>query len=130
MKVPEAHFGGPYPYEKLDYPEVFRKGVLDYLAAHAWGNATAADLWKALDAASGGGVSGPLATFVDQPGLPLVEVEFLGEGRVRLTQRRFGNAGVKLAPQTWAVPLLLRYGTGVLDRVIDSVAALPGLLLG
>ena len=93
-------------------PEVFRKGVLDYLAAHAWGNATAGDLWKALDAASGGRVSGPLATFVDQPGLPLVEVELLGEGRVRLSQRRFGNAGVELAPQTWAVPLLLRHGTG------------------
>ncbi len=78
-------------------PEPFRKGVLDYIGANAWGNATADDLWKALDAASEGKVSRPLATFTDQPGLPIVEVEPLGEGRVRLTQRRFGSEGVDLA---------------------------------
>jgi alanyl aminopeptidase len=93
-------------------PEVFRKGVLDYMAANAWGNATADDLWKALDAASEGKVSGPLATFVDQPGLPIVSVEPLGEGRVRLTQRRFGSEGVALAPQTWSIPVALRYTAG------------------
>jgi len=90
-------------------PEVFRKGVLDYIAANAWGNAVAGDLWKALDAVSEGQVSGPLATFVDQPGLPIVEVEPLGEGRVRLTQRRFGAEGVDLADQTWSIPVGLRY---------------------
>jgi alanyl aminopeptidase len=90
-------------------PDVFRKGVLDYIAANAWGNATAEDLWKALDAASEGKVSRPLATFIDQPGLPIVEVEPLGEGRVRLTQRRFGSAGARLEPQTWGIPVVLRY---------------------
>jgi alanyl aminopeptidase len=93
-------------------PEVFRKGVLDFVAANAWSNATADDLWKALDSASEGRVSGPLATFVDQPGLPIVEVEPLGEGRVRLTQRRFGSEGVDLDAQTWSIPVALRYATG------------------
>ena len=93
-------------------PEVFRRGVLDYLAANAWGNAAAEDLWKALDAASGGKVSGPLATFVDQPGLPIVAVEPLGEGRFRLTQRRFGSEGASLEPQTWSIPVALRWPAG------------------
>jgi len=93
-------------------PDVFRKGVLDYIAANAWGNATADDLWKAFDAASDGKVSRALATFVDQPGLPIVEVEPLGEGRVRLTQRRFGSDGARLEPQTWSIPVVLRYAVG------------------
>jgi alanyl aminopeptidase len=93
-------------------PEVFRKGVLDYVAANAWGNAAADDLWTALDAASGGRVSGPLSTFVDQPGLPLVDVRPLGEGRVQVSQSRFGHAGVEMASLTWSVPVVLRYGAG------------------
>ena len=92
--------------------DVFRKGVLGYIAANAWGNATADDLWRALDAASEGRVSGPLATFVDQPGLPIVSVEPLGEGRFRLSQRRFGSEGVALEPQTWSIPVTLRYSAG------------------
>ena len=54
-------------------PEAFRKGVLDYLAAHEWKNASAADLWRALGKAAGKDVGGVLATFLDQPGIPLVE---------------------------------------------------------
>ncbi|MFY9824152.1 MAG: M1 family metallopeptidase, partial [Thermoanaerobaculia bacterium] len=57
-------------------PEVFRKGVLDHLRAHAWGNAVAADFWAALERASGRkDVAATLAGFLDQPGLPLVQVE-------------------------------------------------------
>jgi alanyl aminopeptidase len=93
-------------------PDLFRKGVLDYVAANAWGNATADDLWKALDAASEGQVSRALATFVDQPGLPIVGMEPLGEGRVRLTQRRFGSQGTDLEAQTWSIPVVLRYAVG------------------
>jgi alanyl aminopeptidase len=91
-------------------PEVFRRGVLDYIAANAWGNATAEDLWAALDAASDKKLAPSLATFIDQPGLPLVEVEPLSDGRVRLSQRRFGGDGVALKAQTWAIPVALRYG--------------------
>ena len=93
-------------------PETFREGVLAYLAANAWGNATADDLWKALDAASGGRVSAPLASFIDQPGVPLIEVESLGEGRVRLSQSRFATAGAELEAQLWSLPVTLRYSTG------------------
>jgi alanyl aminopeptidase len=91
-------------------PEVFRRGVLDYIKANAWGNATAEDLWAALDASSGKKLAHALATFIDQPGLPLVGVELVGEGQVRLTQRRFGGEGVTLDAQTWAVPVALRLG--------------------
>ncbi len=90
-------------------PDTFRKGVLDYIATNAWGNATADALWTALDSAAGGQVSRALATFVDQPGLPIVEAEPLGGGRLRLTQRRFGAEEVDLTDQTWSIPVGLRY---------------------
>jgi alanyl aminopeptidase len=107
-------------FEAWISPEVFREGVLAYLAGHAWGSATSADLWKALDEASSGQVGAALATFVDQPGLPLVEVQPLAGGRVRLAQRRYAALGVRLPPETWSIPVALKYaaGGGVKTRVV------------
>src|SRR5438876_6654753 len=68
-------------------PDLFRKGIRDYLAAHEWGNATAADLWSALSSASG-----------------------KDEGKsVRLAQQRFVLAGVKPPPAQWQIPVGLKY---------------------
>ena len=36
-------------FERYLGPETFQKGVQAYLKKHAWGNATASDLWQALD---------------------------------------------------------------------------------
>jgi aminopeptidase N len=107
-------------FEAWISPEVFRKGVLSYLAANAWGNATSADLWSALDRPSGSKVGEALATFVDQPGLPLVEVTPLEGSRVRLTQRRYAAFGARLPPQTWSIPVALKYPTadGTTTRVV------------
>ena len=94
----------------------FRAGVRAHLAAHADGNAESADLWAALRlAARGDGdvdVPGAMATFIDQPGLPLVSVEILPHGQVRLAQRRFHNAGVAVKEQRWRVPVSLKFSDG------------------
>ncbi len=92
-------------------PEVFQKGVRAYLKAHAWGNATAADLWAALDRASGQNVSAAMATFTDQPGVPLVRVT-PAEGGVRLTQSRCTPWGVEQPDLTWRIPMVLRWSDG------------------
>jgi alanyl aminopeptidase len=107
-------------FEAWTSPEVFRKGVLAYLSAHAWGNATSSDLWRALDEAASANVGSSLASFVDQAGLPLVEVTPLDGGRVRLTQRRYAASGVRLPPQTWSIPVALKYpaGEGTKIRVV------------
>ena len=89
--------------------EAFRKGVIDYLAAHEWGNAVAADLWNALSKAAGRDVAGVLATFLDQPGVPLVTVDSIEGNRVRLSQRRFANHGVSVPATTWRIPVGLKY---------------------
>jgi alanyl aminopeptidase len=89
----------------------FQKGVRAYLRAHAWGNATAADLWKALDEASGQNVSAAMATFTDQPGLPLVRVVPVAGG-LRLTQSRCTPWGVSQPPVRWQIPMAIRWSDG------------------
>jgi len=90
---------------------VFRKGVQAYLKQHAWGNATAADLWQALDRASGTNVSAAMTTFLDQPGVPFLRV-VPAPGGVRITQSRASPYGVSQAAITWHVPVTLRWSDG------------------
>ncbi len=52
----------------------FRDGMRRYMAAHAYSNSTTADLWAAMEAASGKPVAGIAAGFTQQPGIPLVKV--------------------------------------------------------
>ena len=93
-------------------PEAFRKGVRAYIAKHALGNATAADLWDALSKASGRDVGTVAGSFLDQPGVPIVTVEPLGGGRVRLSQRRFVSHGDARPKASWKIPVTLRYAMG------------------
>lgn len=102
-------------FENYLGPEVFQKGVRAYLKAHAWGNATAGDLWEALDAASGQNVSAAMATFTDQPGLPLVRVTPV-DGGVLLSQGRSTPFGVTQPAGHWNIPLALRWSDGRATR--------------
>jgi alanyl aminopeptidase len=91
-------------------PDVFRKGVIAYLKEHAHGNAEGADLWRALGAASGKDVRGVLASFLDQPGVPLIHATLGQDGVVTLMQKRFLNHGVEAPrPQSWKIPITLMY---------------------
>ncbi len=102
-------------FERHLGPAAFQKGVRAYLAAHARGNATAADLWKALDRASGTGVSAAMATFVDQPGVPFVRVT-RAPGGIRLTQSRCTPGGISQPPIQWKIPLSIRWSDGARIR--------------
>ncbi len=98
-------------------PDVFQKGIRDYLAAHEWGNAAADDLWKALGAASGKEVGRAMASFLDQPGVPIVSAEVLEGGKsVRLTQQRFVRAGAAAPPTLWEVPVGIKSSDGTATR--------------
>ena len=52
--------------------ETFRQGVHNYLAAHLYANATAEDFWNAQTATSHQPVDKIMASFIDQPGVPLL----------------------------------------------------------
>lgn len=95
----------------------FRDGVRRYMAAHAYGNTTTADLWQALGLAAGKPVSSVAASFTEQDGVPLVIAETSCKGRAQhlmLSQERFtivpthaaaGDNGA-LAPRHWLIPVV------------------------
>jgi alanyl aminopeptidase len=93
--------------------DAFRNGVIQYLKQHEFANATAADLWNALSAASGKDITAAMGTFLDQPGVPRVDVEVLAGGKVRLTQTRMLPFGSKApAEQLWKIPMVLKFSDG------------------
>jgi alanyl aminopeptidase len=89
--------------------DAFRSGVLDYLKAHEWGNAEGRDLWHALGKTSGDDIDAAMSSFLDQPGVPLVTVEPLDGGRVRLRQSRFLTLPGEHQESLWRIPVILRY---------------------
>ena len=123
-------------FERYLGAEAFRKGVQLYLKEHSWGNATASDLWRALDKSSGTNVSAAMTTFLDQPGVPYLRV-VPADGGVRVTQSRATPYGVSQPAMKWHVPVTLKYSDGkavksqrVLLTEESMVVKLPGKLPG
>ena len=106
-------------FEQWMSPEVFQRGIRQYMETHRWGTATYEDLLSALSEASGRDVSTPFRTFLFQPGLPFVEAELScseGEGEeaggaeVRFSQQRYLPVGSEGdAEQMWVMPICVRY---------------------
>lgn len=96
--------------------DTFRKGVSNYLKDHAHANTETADLWAALDAASGVPVGEMMDTWIFQGGFPRLAVAG-SPGSYTLTQEqfRFDEPG----DHRWQVPVILRSDTGE-QRVLVS----------
>jgi len=91
--------------------DTFRKGVNAYLEAHAYGNATSEDFWKALSAASGKPVERILPTFVSQPGVPLLDASLACNSNataVTLRQERFFVDPSQHEPGRWQIPVCMK----------------------
>ena len=92
---------------------VFRRGVRAYIRRHREGNASAQDLWDALEKASGGPVAPVVREWIERPGFPVVELrrhEASGRSTLELRQDRFW---ARPSPPSeddspWPVPLVLR----------------------
>jgi alanyl aminopeptidase len=104
-------------FERALGAEVFRRGVRGYLERHALGSARTADFLTALGEAAGRDVAAEVSSFLDQPGIPLVEAELAcdaGGARLELAQRRYLPAGAPPAgaAATWSIPICARYPRG------------------
>jgi alanyl aminopeptidase len=106
--------------EEFIGPDAFQRGVRDYLDRHKWGNAVGQDLFTALSHSADKNLEPLLASFLDQPGYPLVKVDVNSNGLLTVSQKRFLNAGVKADDQQWAVPVRLKISDGkdVQTRVV------------
>ena len=105
-------------FEQWIGPEKFRQGVLEHIAANAWGNADAAEFFASLSKHAPAGTSAALETFIAQPGIPLVRAELVAPDTVRLTQKRFATGAVK--PITWRIPVTLRTNRGTKAVLLDT----------
>ncbi|MBB3883080.1 M1 family metallopeptidase [Acetobacter oeni] len=101
-------------------PDTFRDGMRVYMKAHAYSNATSADLWNALSGVSHQDVGVIARTFTEQPGIPLVSVlESCRDGKtiVALQESRFTIHDPKAAPLHWRIPVVMG-GPGVAGRKV------------
>jgi aminopeptidase N len=109
----------------------FRAGIRSYIKQHAYSNTTTADLWGALDAASGKPVAAVASGFTEQGGIPLVVAQASCAGetqRITLRQERFAIHDAAPQPQRWQVPVAIRgVGEGADTAVLlDGTADIAG----
>lgn len=109
-------------FENYMGAEKFQSAIRMYLERHAWGNATSADLFAALDTVSGQRIGAAFSTFLDQVGYPLVTLklgcleEYMGRAShssvfLESEQHRFlpvGSPGD--ANAIWQVPVCFSWG--------------------
>ena len=92
----------------------FQKGVHAYLEAHRFKNATIGDFTQAISQAAGRDVDAAMRTFLDVPGVPLLEVKTLCDGvpRLHVSQSRYApNGSSATTDHVWKVPFCARYGS-------------------
>jgi aminopeptidase N len=105
-------------------PDTFRAGIRRYIKARAFSNATSADLWNGLSAASGQDIGRIAADWTEQPGFPLVSVTAScrsGQRTLSFSQRRFfvaAPADRRLEAVHWSIPLQVRAAPGEAPRAV------------
>lgn len=114
-------------FERWMGRDLFQRGVRSFLGAHSFGAATVDDYLNALSQAKGSDVAAAFRTFLDQPGVPLVEARLACEGKpeLRLKQSRYlplGSAGDPAA--TWQVPVCVRYPADAKSKDMKESCAL------
>ena len=96
----------------------FQKGINAYIEKYKYGNARAEDFWGMLTTVTGKPVDKVMATFVDQPGLPIVAIDLRcaggGSSAVLSQERYFRDPTQSAAPaaQLWQIPVCLRSSSG------------------
>jgi aminopeptidase N len=109
--------------------DTFRQSINAYLQAHAYGNATSEDFWKAVASTSQKPVERILPTFVNQPGAPVVVIADErcenNTTRAMLHQERFGDTGAPRAGERWAIPVCTKAAAGPSNGGICTVVSDP-----
>jgi aminopeptidase N len=86
----------------------FRDGIRAYMKTHAYSSTTTADLWTALQDASGEPVRGMAQAWTEQPGFPLVTVRRASpDAPLQLAQERFAIHQNRPKALQWKVPIVV-----------------------
>ena len=113
-------------------PEPFRDGVRVYMQRHRDGNTVAADLWRALEEASGRQVTRVAQAWITQAGFPLVSLgpaAGKAEGTLRVRQERFfadPRVPATRRRARWPLPLVVKWqganGASVERFLVDKAS--------
>ncbi|HET7370808.1 MAG TPA: M1 family metallopeptidase [Gammaproteobacteria bacterium] len=101
-------------FENFLGPEKFQQGMHNYLKQNAYGSANLEDFLTSISKAAGQDVGTAFKTFLNQPGLPLVEATLQmkdGKPTVHLVQSRYlplGSSG-DTQGKSWDIPVCMRY---------------------
>ncbi len=98
--------------------EAFREGLRYYLKRHAFACASSPDMWAAFEEVSETPITQVMKSWIEQPGLPIVEAQKKGN-RLVLTQRRFTYLPND-SDQTWLIPLSVKVFTNDGDSKLLS----------
>ena len=115
-------------FEKWIGPDKFQKGVKKYLTEHADGNATATEFLAAISAEAGRDVAPAFTSFLDQPGLPLVQEKLVCDqgkpARLELGQFRYLPLGTQPRGQPrWEIPFCVRTEKGTTCTLLSDFTA-------
>ncbi len=103
-------------FESYVGSEEFRKGVQSYLKHYAFKNATAPEFLDAISTSSRKNITAAFTTFLNQAGIPLLDVSLKCDGSaasLQVQQQRYLPLGSEgSTQQVWQVPVCVRYGSG------------------
>jgi puromycin-sensitive aminopeptidase len=113
-------------------PARFRRGVRDYIREHREGNATAADLWRALERHAGQKVATVVRPWIERAGFPLLRVGRRSANKrtsktlaptLTLEQERFTAKGPNATPsaEPWPMPVVVKIGPARAGRSIRTL---------
>ena len=97
--------------------DALRKGLKQYFEAHQYGNATGADLWKALGDASGIDLAAIMTSWLEQPGYPVVTAAVV-DGQLTIAQQQFFIGDGHDENRSWSIPLNSNYDAA--PQILDA----------
>ncbi|MEJ7712900.1 MAG: M1 family metallopeptidase [Pyrinomonadaceae bacterium] len=88
--------------------DAFRQGIRSYMKAHLYSNTTTADLWDALEKASGKPIGKIASGWTEQPGFPMIRAKSSCQSAQRtltLEQERFTVNDPSPKALQWQIPV-------------------------
>ncbi len=104
--------------------DTFRDGIRAYVAKHKYSNTTTADLWAALEKASGKPVTRMAQGWTEQSGFPVVQVRArceAGKRLISLRQEQF-RSDAEPGERLWVIPVALSSGGTLAYELLDQRA--------
>jgi puromycin-sensitive aminopeptidase len=113
MRMLEAYLGH----------EPFRAGMRAYMREFREKNATGADLWRHLQAASGQPVARVMESWILQGGYPIVHATREGDDLVLRQERFLSSPVARGGKERWLVPVVVRHPGGETRALLDGETA-------